>query len=42
MQAEEKMKDYYAILGVNENASAQEIKKAYRQIYDLYFVKEVN
>jgi molecular chaperone DnaJ len=36
MQAEEKMKDYYAILGVNENASAQEIKKAYRQLVKIY------
>lgn len=36
MQAGEKMKDYYAILGVKENADAQEIKKAYRKLVKIY------
>ena len=36
MQAGEKMKDYYAILGIKENADAQEIKKAYRKLVKIY------
>ena len=30
------MKDYYAILGIKENADAQEIKKAYRKLVKIY------
>ena len=35
------MKDYYAILGVKENADAQEIKKAYRQLVKIYHLDVV-
>ena len=41
MQTGEKMKDYYAILGVKENADAQEIKKAYRQLVKIYHLDVV-